>query len=464
MKKWLNKIHLGHCLELLRQLPNDCIDAVITSPPYYAQRFYGGNLTIWSDAPVCDHQWTSSKKIFCHYSGETNPGKEQYFKQDIDKNELDKNEIFICKKCNGYKGELGLEPTPELYIANLALVFKEVYRILKPTGSVFCVIDDSYIGSAQGYGVRKSNENGFQKAPCEVGYYASSAGKPATLNKHLVLKRKSLCLVPQKFVVRMTELGFVIRNEIVWLKNNSLPESAKDRFTHCYEYVYFMTKKSSYYFDQQFEPLSESTFIRAQYDSCSAKTDKGVYGGMDIKNQKILYDKILKGEILERNQRDIFQVNTHPFHGEHYAVFPEKLIAMLVKAGTSEHGCCEKCGRPYKRKLERKDKRHWIERQDYKQDGKYSFEYAKTKQPNEAGRNDASASFKPPEYNFLGWHPTCKCNAGVVPAVILDPFMGAGTTAVVARKLNRNFIGFEVNKSYIKMSERRLYNEIGLFL
>jgi hypothetical protein len=115
---------------------------------------------------------------------------------------------------------------------------------------------------------------------------------------------------------------------------------------------------------------------------------------------------------------------------------------------------CAKCGAPYKRVLERVDKRHWTERNDYKSGDKYNFEYLESKQSNEVGRNDAPASFKSPEMIDKGFQPTCNCNAGTTSGIVLDPFVGSGTTVMVATELGRRGIGLDLNMKYLDVNAR----------
>lgn len=375
-----NTIIQGNCLSILKNIEDDSVNCVVTSPPYWNQRNYLTNPQVWGGDENCNHEW--DKKNNC--------------------------------KCEAFYGELGSEPTPEQFVSNLRLIFKEIFRVLKPNGTIFCNLDDTF--STKNYGA---------------------------------IRKKSLCLIPQKFAIAMTELGFIVRNEIKWIKSNSLPEAVTDRFTHVYEYIYFMTKDQKYYFEQQFEPLAEASLIRAKNDNHSSKSDAGIYGGMDNEKRKNIYNKILSGEILGRNHRDILNVNTQGTDLNHFATFPSALISKLISAGCPQF-ICTKCGEPRK-KL-------------YMHNGEVTMGGPSSKTANEikASKTSALRTKTIRTKSEDGWSD-CKCGEPFKPGIVLDPFMGSGTTGITAQKLGRNFIGIELNEAYKKMAEKRIQDELGLF-
>jgi hypothetical protein len=150
-----------------------------------------------------------------------------------------------------------------------------------------------------------------------------------------------------------------------------------------------------------------------------------------------------------RNKRSVWTVTTKPFKDSHFATFPEDLISPMILAGCPEF-VCSVCGKPYERKTETEK----IKRYRPNEFGK--------REPN-AGMNTINQTVAGCETKTLGFEPTCSCQAETIPGVCLDPFMGAGTTALVARKLNRNYIGIELNQKYIDMANKRLTKELGLF-
>lgn len=204
-EQWVNKIHHGNALDILKRMPSEFVDTIITSPPYWRQRNYESHPEIWGGNINCEHKWSelvsqvqpSTKKI--------------------------KGTGYIavsstCNVCGAYKGELGQEPTSEKFVENLASIFIEAKRVLKKHGSLFINIDDSY-------------------------------------------KDKSLCLIPEKLALKLIDAGYILRNKIIWHKKNAIPESVRDRFTTSWEYLYFFTKSDDYYFEQLIEPIIQNDEI-----------------------------------------------------------------------------------------------------------------------------------------------------------------------------------------------------------
>ena len=158
----------------------------------------------------------------------------------------------------------------------------------------------------------------------------------------------------------------------------------------------------------------------------------------------------MKDGMPARNKRSVWTVTTQPFAKAHFATFPEELIEPMILAGTSEHGCCSACGKPYERVIEKKYVKH---------ENWFGDKQAVRNSRGEAGNsyNECVATAT------KGWLPCCTCNAPVVPAVVIDIFNGAGTTSVVAKKKGRDFIGIELNPAYIKIHNERMHDEFGLF-
>ena len=310
----MNEIIHSDCLEGLKTLDSESVDCCITSPPYWGLRDYG-----------------------------------------VD-------------------GQLGNEGDFMEFISKLIIIYKEVYRILKPEGTCYVNLGDTYMGGTAGSGGNcgKHIESGTNK-------YAKSTRFNNGVKKN-GLPNKSLALIPERFAIEMISNGWILRNQIIWHKPNQMPSSATDRFTVDFEKIFFFVKQKNYYFEQQLE------------ESIWAKTDSRFINGASTTGEKTQTGKyaIDKGGAYRddgmKNMRTVWSINTKPFADAHFATFPEKLVSRMVSSG------CPKGG------------------------------------------------------------------------VVLDPFMGLGTTAVVARKLGRNYIGFELNKEYIDIANKRLYNELGMYL
>jgi hypothetical protein len=221
--------------------------------------------------------------------------------------------------------------------------------------------------------------------------------------------------------------GWYLRSDIIWAKGNPMPESVEDRPTKSHEYIFLLTKQPVYFYDHEAikEPSAEPGRVRndpvggASWEGRQQHDQGGVVSGATT-----------------RNKRTVWNVNTRPFPGSHFAVFPEDLIEPCILAGTSAAGCCAACGRAVERAamvLERSDRTHTL------------------------GRTRTSGTMlSPPTSRTVGWEPACDCGADLVPCRVLDPFGGSGTTAAVARKLGRHATICELNPEYVDMAHDRI--------
>lgn len=310
-----NKIYNEDCLIGLKKLPDNSIDCCISSPPYWGLRDYG-----------------------------------------VD-------------------GQIGNENEYDDFINKLTEIYQEVYRVLKPEGTCFVNLGDTYAGSGSGTttkaDISKYTENSKQVYCLPNGTAKSSKFRGTKLNK-------SLLMIPERFAISMISNGWILRNQIIWHKPNQMPSSAKDRFTVDFEKIFFFVKKpKDYYFEQQFEPY---------------KTELDRWGGEQKRNPKnekfdpaekanansLARARDMRPNKNGRNMRTVWSINTKPFKEAHFAVFPEKLAERMLLSGCPENG------------------------------------------------------------------------------IVLDPFMGAGTTAVVAVKNNRKYVGYELNNDYCSIIEKRI--------
>lgn len=221
----LNKIYIGNSLDVLKTFPSKSIDMAITSPPYYGLRSYGTEPQIWDGDINCNHEWKQIRTPRPNQSG----GKTK--KQSTNKGSfaVDYNDRYSyshrCVKCNAWKGELGQEETVEEYIKHLCDIFDEVHRVLKPEGSLWVNIADTYI---------------------PIGKF-----------------RKGLYCVPDLFKIEMQyNRGWLCRMENIWYKPNQMPTSVRDRFNVDYEKMFHFVKQPKYYFKQQREPTANGTGTR----------------------------------------------------------------------------------------------------------------------------------------------------------------------------------------------------------
>ena len=209
ISEFLDKIICGDTLEVLKQMPSDSVDCIITSPPYWGLRDYGeATCKVWGGDPDCEHEFELE-----HIQREPSKTGEISEKAKIGQGYRNYKSGF-CKKCGAWYGQLGLEPTPELYVEHLGLILKEIYRVLKPTGTFWLNIGDTYSGTAYD------------------------------------LPRKCMLCIPERVLFKCLEIGFIVRNKIVWYKPNHLPSSVKDRLANAWEYIYLLVKKpKGYYFN-----------------------------------------------------------------------------------------------------------------------------------------------------------------------------------------------------------------------
>jgi DNA modification methylase len=298
----------------------------------------------------------------------------------------------------GIDGQLGIEKNPDTYINNLCNGFDQIKRVLKNDGTCWINIADTY-------------------------------------------KNKSLMNIPFKLVIEMCNRGWIHRNTIIWHKPNAMPSSATDRFTTDFEYLFFFTKNKKYYFDQQVEPMTDGSIARMKRgNSNNHKNINGVPGQTKHSmNQPRTNDKTRQTPTT-RNMRTVWNISTKGLKGAHFAVYPPELIETPIKAGCPQF-ICNKCGKPRVAIIRKvgEFQRRWsknnADESPYNKQG--SMQNIKEK----VGLSD------------------CGCNSGFHSGIVLDPFMGSGTTALVAKQLGRNYIGFELNPEYIEIANERLNDE-----
>lgn len=199
------EVRIGNCLDLLRQMPDESVDVVVTSPPYWALRNYGSDPVVWGGDPNCEHSWEEHTEPARGGVGENaNVGANR----DGEANNRGHPTVTeYCTKCGAWKGQLGLEPTPFEYIDHLMLIFDEVKRVLKPTGACWVNIGDTYNGAKTG----NTDVNKNSKA-------VTASFKKSRMKE---IGPKSKCMVPERFAIAMCDHGWILRNEIVWCLDES---------------------------------------------------------------------------------------------------------------------------------------------------------------------------------------------------------------------------------------------------
>jgi len=333
--KWpsdfVNKVICGDCLEVMKQIPDECIDMAITSPPYWGLRDYGIEQIFGGDKD-CKHEWRcvakdrkkGIQKGLIGLRGPNDKPSQYYCKESKIKGS------DICSKCGAWKGQLGLEPTPEMYIEHMTQIFHELKRILKKTGTFWLNMGDTY---SSGSG---STNNGFNER------WGNSPGRRKQENPkpkiQASLPLKCLCMIPERIAWSLIQDGWTLRNKIIWYKPNGMPSSVKDRFTNKWEYIFMFSKSRKYYFDLDAvkEPFAISTYEKIKYAFNPYKGD--IQGVVKYTGQEKYAENMKSGNLSGKNPGDVWSIATQPFPEAHFAVYPEKLLEKPIKAGCPQNG------------------------------------------------------------------------------------------------------------------------------
>lgn len=343
--EWLTT-YLGDNRAVMSEMPAESVHCVITSPPYWGLRDYG--TATWDGGDTdCDHRIGRTM-------GNANKGA---VREVMDGNRSE------CK-CGARRidAQLGLERTPEEYVANLVAVFREVRRVLRADGTVWLNLGDSYAAGPTGSLGDKITLGGGQ------ANQAANLSRPSKLVPGL--KPKDLVGIPWRVAFALQADGWYLRSDIIWAKPNPMPESVTDRPTKSHEYLFLLSRSPRYYFDAGAvkEPQSDWSFARGSVAANEAGVGKASSRGLA---------RGIEPNPAGRNIRSVWTIATQPYRGAHFATFPKKLVEPCVKAGCPEGG------------------------------------------------------------------------------VVLDPFGGSGTVAVVAQSLGRRSVLIDLNPDYMQMQLER---------
>ena len=388
-----NVILQGDSLSVLKSLPPNIVQCCITSPPYYGLR---------------------------SYLPDEHPDKSL---------------------------EIGLEKTPQHYIAKLVELFHEVRRILRPDGVLWLNLGDSYSSSTKGSG-GSGMSSGLRRDGREERSRILSAQisiQHQSFTPHRIetgLASKQLLMIPARVAIALQEDGWYLRSDIIWHKSNSMPESVEDRCSKSHEYLFMLAKSEQYYYDADAirEPLKTASNLRNK--------------SLETWGKQAQLTPLGEGERewnnpAGRNKRSVWLVNTQPFPEAHFAVMPPKLVEPCILAGSSPR-CCEQCGSPWSRITEREGVNASRGKQDFRTHrgvGRHG-----------GGVDRDLPSGYTPTIVTTGWQPTCTCKdaRGSGKCLILDPFAGAGTVPMVALQHGRNYLGIELSAEYICLAQKRI--------
>ena len=360
----------------------------------------------------------------------------------------------ICHKYGARRidQQLGLEKTPEEYIAKMVEVFRGVWRVLRDDGTLWLNLGDSYNSGTQfnhhssglGEDAVRYSEGSRDDWP---GHRASAPG----------LKHKDLCGIPWRVALALQADGWYLRQDIIWHKPNPMPESVTDRCTKSHEYLFLLTKNPRYFYDAEAikEPAQTAGNIGGFGGSVASARTMGVRepSGNEVYEKGSQY---VRPET--RNKRSVWTIPTKSFKDAHFATFPPKLIEPCILAGTSAKGACPECGAPWERVVEKVStgKRYATGKSKAKNDAGLVTGFS--------GYDDGSSA---PVYKTTGWRPTCKHDCrktgddGMygqpepIPCIVADIFMGSGTTVMVAAQNGRDYLGIELNPEYAEMARGR---------
>lgn len=436
------RIIVGDALTSLRELPNESVQTCITSPPYFGLRDYG--TAKWEGgAPECEHEPRAASRSTRAAGGLTGG------KATVDAGTVQRDCHCGARRVDS---QIGLEPTPDEFVAALVGVFREVRRVLRDDGTLWLNLGDSY-ATAQSSDNRSADERAKSSTlgPKRDGLGGDNAGHRSVSftprPRHHGVKTKDLLGIPWMVAFALRADGWYLRSDIIWAKPNPMPESVTDRPTKAHEYLFLLAKGPRYFYDAEAirEDNAESSLAdlarRGQISKSAGNGETACgYGGASRVAQ------IGNG----RNRRSVWTVATHPYAGAHFATFPPKLIEPCVLAGSSHQGCGE-CGAPWQPKVERTPM------------VVTPSERVQTRDPAESRTATSGTMTQAPTSQVVGWQPTCDHGDGSGRCVVLDPFAGAGTTGLVALRRGRSFIGCELNPTYAEMARERIRQDAPLF-
>ena len=346
------------------------------------------------------------------------------------------------------EGGVGLEPTPDLYVQHIVEIFRDIKRVLRDDGTLWLNMGDCYCSTAPGTRNAEDDFGGRVKDPTQWAQHRPKTPKG--------LKPKDLVGMPWRVAFALQADGWWLRSDIIWSKPNPMPESVTDRPTKSHEYLFLLTKSERYYYDQ--DAVREPHEMKPQRRPAGRPEDRIPRPGQPRQTWPTAQreDLGIDGHPNGRNRRTVWEIATQAYSEAHFATFPEALVEPCIKAGTSEKGCCPKCGAGWRRVVDLVQEPDGLRNRD----GGSKMDYH-TRQVGSGQKLQNWKDANPPLTS--GWKPGCGCSTKSIPCLILDPFAGSGTVGVVALRLGRPFVGLELQPVYIEMARRRIEQDAPLF-
>ncbi len=338
----------------------------------------------------------------------------------------------------GHPDQIGLEPTIGDYVAKMVAVFEEVRRVLRDDGTLWMNLGDSYAST--------STYNAPRSSHTANGWKQQGVGPNAKIPAGL--KPKDMIGIPWRVAFALQDAGWYLRSDIIWAKSNPMPESVTDRPTKAHEYIFLLSKSERYYYDAVAvaEPAKQWNGKAASFARDGAVGQHVLPGQSAAQHRPDRTDTV---DGLTRNRRSVWTVATVPYPGAHFATYPVELVDPCILAGTPAHGVCSVCGAPWVRVSEK----HFEPQPDVRDPVKLA---KASRKGMDASNGWGDAPRGATSISTLGWQPSCKCGAPAVPATVLDPFNGSGSTGVAAIGAGRNYIGIDVSADYIALAHDRL--------
>jgi len=242
----VNQVVCGNAFEVLPTFPENSIDMIMFSPPYWGLRDYKLPLQVFGADLNCQHEWGSKIPAIRNRWGnpDTLSEKQRSNRGSLSNIDvLEFNQSSFCPKCGAWRGSFGLEPHPQLYIDHMRLLCSLLKRILKKTGSLWLNMGDTYFGKSAQSGEGEPRRTGINCRWILSQRRCLYQGETSNW-----LQPKQKLLIPERCAIALQEDGWILRNDVIWHKPNHMPASVKDRLTTSWEHLYFFVKSKRYFF------------------------------------------------------------------------------------------------------------------------------------------------------------------------------------------------------------------------